>query len=150
LTPETPSSPGAEAGSEGDGIKTSPRGSRASVTRAGSASQARPTNRCVTGSRRNSSISAELAARASSTSGERRSTRSPSAPCWGGARHERPNQTFCSAATTLLCGWYRPLCHCHQDRPTGSSRDQRIGLEQLRLPTIPFPLESPYTVPDRS
>jgi hypothetical protein len=71
---------------------------------------------------------------------------------------KRPNPTFSSAATqtpdsrliTLLCGWCRPLCHCHQDRPTGSSRDQKIGLEQLHLPTIPFPLESPYTVPDRS
>lgn len=55
-----------------------------------------------------------------------------------------------SRLTTLLCGWYRPLCHCHQDRPTGSSRDQKIGLEQLHLPTIPFPLESSYTAPDRS
>ena len=71
---------------------------------------------------------------------------------------ERPNPTFSSAATqtpdsrliTLLCGWYRPLCHSHQDRPTESSRDQKIGLEQLHLPTIPFPLESPCTVPDRS
>jgi hypothetical protein len=71
---------------------------------------------------------------------------------------KRPNPTFSSAATqtphskliTLLCGWYRPLCHCHQDRPTGSSRDQKIDLEQLHLPTIPFPLESPDTIPDRS
>src|ERR1700733_14612318 len=69
---------------------------------------------------------------------------------------KRPNPTFSSAATqtpdskliTLLCGWYRPLCHCHRDRPTGSSRDQTNGLEQLHLPTIPLPLESPYTIPD--
>jgi hypothetical protein len=71
---------------------------------------------------------------------------------------KRPNPTFSSAATqtpgsrliTLPCGWYRPLCHCHQDRSAGNSRGQKIGLEQLHLPTIPFPLESPYTIPDRS
>jgi hypothetical protein len=36
---------------------------------------------------------------------------------------KRPNPTFSSAATqtpdsrliTLLCGWYRPLCHSHRD-----------------------------------
>jgi len=63
---------------------------------------------------------------------------------------ERPCSQRESRLTILLCGWYRPLCHCHQDRPTGSSRDQRIDLEQLHLPTNPFPLELPYTVPDRS
>src|ERR1700733_14955932 len=76
----------------------------------------------------------------------------------GTPSNEETDPTFCSAANqtpdsrliTLLCGWYRPLCHCHQDRPTGSNRDQKIGLEQLHLPTDHFPLESPYTVPDRS
>src|SRR5580704_18168669 len=70
----------------------------------------------------------------------------------------RREPTFCSTAaqtpdfrlTTLLCGWYRPLCHCHQDRPTGSNRDQKIGLEQFHLPTTPFLLGLSYTVPDRS
>src|SRR5580700_10904205 len=50
-----------------------------------------------------------------------------------------------SRLITLLRGWYRPLFHCHRDRPTGSSRDQTIGLEQLHLRTTPFPAKLSYT-----
>ena len=70
----------------------------------------------------------------------------------------RANPTFCSdTAQTpdsrpviLLCGWYRPLFHCHQDRPTRCNSDHTISLEQFHLPTLHFLLASSYTAPDRS
>jgi len=115
------------------------------------------------GSRRNSPICSDanppprvcLAPRSASRR-KRRGSRSPAARVLErllvveNKRRKRTVPMHSTRQATLRCGCCRLLCHCHQDRPIGNSSDQTICLQQLHLPTFPFPIGSSYTLPDRS